>query len=215
MFWANLDGTTKDYTGNFDTRFDGWAGYIDDDQLGRKVGIFDGNSLVDIDTINWGLSSSSDITYAAMFYIEKDLPSDNALIGVESGDWERTGLYTINDSNNGKYALEFSIGYESTSRRGYASYDKNKWYHLVGTLNGNNKRLYFNNQLLYSLTDSTKLAFNSCCNMSLGGWFNGSWEPASRRNLEGRLCSCGVWGRALSSDEVNELYNDGLGLIYS
>lgn len=65
LFWANLDGTPRDYTGNYSTSWEGGSSYVIDDELGRKVGQFNGNNRIVIGTTEF---SYNHITYSCFFY---------------------------------------------------------------------------------------------------------------------------------------------------
>lgn len=181
--------------------------------MGREVAQFDRTGWIDLSTFNFGLSNTSDITYAAICK-PYEWPEETGILGVECGDWVRTGLFLSRGSSGGKYAVEFSIGRESTDRWAYVGNMKDKWVHMVGTLNGDVKNFYVNNENVFRRTDSTNLSFSVGYDIIIGATYSGTWNPAPGRKLNGCVCSVGVWDRALTVDEVDYLYNDGLGCVY-
>lgn len=85
----------------------------------------------------------------------------------------------------------------------------NKWYNFTATFNGGRMDLWLNGTRVRSYTTDGSIHYYGD-DFYLGGFWG-----SNSRNLYGKLTSCGVWDRALSSDEILELYNDGLGLVYS
>lgn len=85
------------------------------------------------------------------------------------------------------------------------------WYHCVFTYSAstNTKKIYVNNSEVASDTGS-----------SLSGLANGSevdigaYDNYDQYNFNGIIDEVGYWTRALTSDEVSELYNSGNGLAY-
>ena len=99
-------------------------------------------------------------------------------------------------------------GYASDLFRAYA-FAANTWYHIVGTFDGTNARVYINGSLQGSAEDHSDWN-TSGATLSLGR----SEQSGGTYYLNGSLDEVGIWSRALSSDDVLELYNSGDGLQY-
>lgn len=83
----------------------------------------------------------------------------------------------------------------------------NQWYHVVGTYDGTNMRLYLNG----SQVDTTSISGNITAYSTpvyLG--VNGALGEA----FKGAIDEVGIWNRTLTASEVTQLYNAGAGLTY-
>ena len=83
----------------------------------------------------------------------------------------------------------------------------NTWMHFVMTSNGTNATIYLNNTIQF-LTDTSN---------HQGRGF--TWDTISTfaggTGFAGRIDEFGLWNRSLSSAEVTQLYNGGLGITYT
>ena len=83
----------------------------------------------------------------------------------------------------------------------------NSWQYLVYVVNGTSFKIYNNNALIYSGTQSLK---------NLGGSFKiGSNYVGTNAYYLGFIDEFGIWDRPLTQNEVTKLYNNGAGLSYS
>lgn len=82
-----------------------------------------------------------------------------------------------------------------------------KWYHLSIVRSSGTLYFYENGVQVYSKTGVTQ-------SMSDGTLRLGRRWYAELSDLDGLLDEVGFWGRALSADEISELYNGGSGLAY-
>lgn len=85
------------------------------------------------------------------------------------------------------------------------------WYHLVGTFDvGTNKQnIYLNGSLIAGPTTCTITPANGTSPFYIG--IDGRGAGAA---LDGRMQRVGVWRRALTTDEITYLYNNGMGVDY-
>ena len=85
----------------------------------------------------------------------------------------------------------------------------NIWTHVVLTFDGNNARLYENGNL-GSITSSNGLVINTLGNsgisIGLSDQANGHWAP-----FDGNIDDIGIWNRALTDCEIQDLYHSQLG----
>lgn len=81
------------------------------------------------------------------------------------------------------------------------------WFHLAVTFNGTNARFYVNGTLQDS-DDSGSASF------STDDFYKIGQDDLGSRFYDGRIDELGFWTRALTADEVLELYNNGSALAY-
>jgi len=124
-----------------------------------------------------------------------------SIAGIDASESISRGSFYF-QNGNGKWT--FSIVNTSdvaVSAEQSAAVVANKWYHLLGTFNGSNVKLYVDG----SLEDTT--AFTGTLTTPTGdmlvgaAYFNdaiGDWWP-------GNLANVAIWNRALSSDEINSV----------
>ena len=117
------------------------------------------------------------------------------------------------NADNEMYAINsrYSFGFKSNSncipgvgwQICYSQNDNSlsNWKHLVGTFDGNTLKLYVNNNLVQ--TESYSGVIDNCALGSL--LFGKSWDEEPYF-LNGALDDIGIWNRALTPEEVQELY---------
>lgn len=90
--------------------------------------------------------------------------------------------------------------YDGTSSRDFTTTVKNAtWTHVVFVYNGTGYLLYENGTYIETVT-SNQISFDKI--------------GRSGSNINGTIDEVGIWNRALTSGEVTELYNSGVGLQY-
>jgi hypothetical protein len=77
----------------------------------------------------------------------------------------------------------------------------NTWYQLLGTYNGNELKLYLNGVLVKTTTTSLQLMPNSLTDLFIG------CELSGFRFFNGKIDDVGIWNRALTLQEVTQLFN--------
>lgn len=81
-----------------------------------------------------------------------------------------------------------------------------RWYHVALVFNSTHASLYVNGTL-WNYSSATN-EFNNANNILIGG-------GVANRYYTGRIDELGIWNRSLSSSEVSDLWNNGLGLTYT
>ncbi len=77
----------------------------------------------------------------------------------------------------------------------------NTWYQLVGTYNGSELKLYLNGVLVDTVSTSLQLMPNSLTDLFIG------CELSGFRFFNGKIDDVGIWNRALSQQEITQLFN--------
>jgi hypothetical protein len=115
-----------------------------------------------------------------------------------------TNRFDINDYGNiGQVTFSFDYSYGTTAPQNYVS---NGWNHLVATWDGTNMKVIVNNNLLSSNTSSVNeiRIFQSDIKK-----FGSRYQqlPPNQVNYGGKLDDIGIWDRALTQQEITDLYN--------
>ena len=117
-------------------------------------------------------------------------------------DAKRNGFGLWCDQENEQYRLGLAIHLPSTrSADGLMVY--NRWYHFVGTYNGNRISAYINGRLVETTLHLGTLAFWDGP-LTLGSFHN--VKTGTRSYWQGSLDDIQLYNYALSTDEVQALY---------
>jgi hypothetical protein len=85
------------------------------------------------------------------------------------------------------------------------------WYHLVLTWDGSTLKLYLNNSLVVSGAFSGVGNANRGDGISLFARITSGGTPLSERFASAKMDEVGIWSKALSTQEISDLYNGGAG----
>ena len=83
------------------------------------------------------------------------------------------------------------------------------WAHVGFTYDGTNVKLYADNVVVASTTTSGALTTGSTYSFIMGQSGSGTFF------FDGKIDEVGLWTKALTTDEVSDLYNSGAGLPYN
>lgn len=90
------------------------------------------------------------------------------------------------------------------------SYDTGVWYNITSICSGYNLKTYINNKL----EKSNSIGYYGMEFGSKKFYVGGFWSINESRRLRGYLSSVGVWNRVLTTNEIELLYNNGIGISY-
>ena len=130
--------------------------------------------------------------------------SDGLIAGKTNGD-SRVAGYSLFSYTDG---LEFNFysgawPWQRTTPR--VTISANEWHHVVGTFDGNNAYLYVDGN------ESASLAYSGTIAAATGYSFHISfWRPGLPEYFNGSIDEVVVYNRALSAEEVQQLYQSGL-----
>ena len=114
-------------------------------------------------------------------------------------------------SGTGNYAIRMQtdIG-GSTITENFGSEPRNTWRHVIVTYDGIVIKGYINGEERYS-RDQTGVLANAISTYNIGTRL----RTSDALSFTGKMDEVAVWNRALSSNEVSELYNNGAGRFYT
>lgn len=165
------------------------------------------------------LLSGDKVTFSMWFYLDQ-LPStagrNFTLLHLNHG---------VSPYYTARIALAQTTNYiyfrvVNTSETGYYAQTDNSvfsattWYNLVCVCNGSGElvKIYLNGSDV-STTEQTFSGtfFQNNADWSLGNtWYDGD----GTEGIDGKIDEFGMWSRALTTDEITELYNSGSGKTY-
>ena len=161
---------------------------------------FDGNSYITIPN-STSLQDLTGITISSWVYIDSWFMS-------EDGGYFPIISKSDKQYNYGKYGFTLTdTGFWSyfdkqLNGRNY-SFDLSKWYHVVNVYSNNTTSLYVNGNLQFS-SNSGVFGNPGVQNLPL---MIGIDMPGLVEYSEGKIDDIGIWNRALTQDEITNLYN--------
>ena len=202
---AHIDGqTAKDLTGRADATITGKAGV-------KKFGEID---AVEFDGRQPSIEVATD--YKKTTFPKREITAEAWVSVSKPENWG--GLVGILQ-DNGNYEKGWLLGYisnkftfgvqgtggkgELTYLRSKTSFRRGKWYHVVGTYDGANHRVYVNGKLEASSTDqSGDIEYPPAAFYQIGAYR----DQDEFFRLSGALHEVRVYSRALTTDEVKSRY---------
>ncbi len=171
---------------NFPTNNSGWIG---------GALSFDGvDDYVNVPAVN-SFSANAPMTISAWFKPAtiNTGGSVKCIVCIPNQTYDAAGIGYLNNN------LSFAIGTETYDTGGVngGSIVANKWYFITGTFNGTVQKLYLNGAYVNQSLSATLNAFSS---LKIGGNGGGT------RYFKGSLDDVRVYNRALSQDEITQLY---------
>ena len=165
--------------------------------LGNTIG----NGFTQITCSIWANISTSGLTQSTYRNFLVKFPSgsgDATPFELRSNNGNRTDSY----NNKLFFRINTNTGSYGFTDAGFEFTESNKWYHLVGTYDGSNVKLFVDGVEYYSISASGTLNSNNN-NATIG-------KSGSTGNFNGKLSNASIWNTALTSAQVSELYNEGV-----
>ena len=146
----------------------------------------------------WGYANSWD-TYSG-------------LINIDYGDATKKSIRIVKEGEN-----IIAMASESGGAARKASYSSipstGAWHFYAAVANGSTLKFYIDNVEVASVACGNLNTTYSGTNWSGLGWGK-VWSGASNIYFNGTIDEVSIWNRALTSDEITQLYNNGNGLTY-
>ena len=229
--WWPFNGNPNDESGNGNNGSVNGAALISD-RNGQS------SSAYNFDVNNWSFGSGGDniyIPYNLSFnftdftistWVKRT--SAGSTISPQSLSIIKRFQYGYNNPNGESWVLEVAHGtnssgavlygavIEQSPSPAYSFYSQsnqtvplNQWCNIIMTYSQNTINLYINNQLVGTASDPTvtiNTVGNSGISIGLSEQANGQWSP-----FDGSIDDIGIWNRALTACEIQDLYHSQLG----
>jgi hypothetical protein len=160
-------------------------------------------------------------TLAAWIYLTDGSADAEYIMGMNSGETAINAgaaevKLTLVTDNNLSAQYHTANGFVGPMQRiSGTTIELNTWYHVAGVINNGDIALYING--VSDNTNPVTNSLNSNLNFSNGRvtvgqarLYDGAYIPT--RWFKGKIDEAAIWDRALTSDEVVSLYNNGSGL---
>lgn len=208
-----VSGTRYDDVGSNDLTDNNTVGSSATCQEGSRSADFEsGNSehLTIADGSQTGLDITGDISLVAWVRLESQ--GDRAIMSKYNSSGNQRGYaLRVKDAGGGSYPVGFGLsgnGSTYTEATGATSLSAATWYHVAAVYNGTDMRIYIDGSLDSNGADNPK-SYSS-------GIYNNSAEFAlgvlsvSFYYFDGLIDEAAVFSRALSAQEVSDIYNYGI-----
>ncbi len=168
----------------------------------KKALDFDG---VD-DNVDCGNDTSLDLTDSlsiSVWFYQKGESGDTYPRLVAKGQNEQYEIFLLEDTrDDGAFRIEEG-GSNYDAGRSDFTWNLNEWHHIVGTYNGSLGKLYFDG-VEQPTTVSPSAPLDSVSdNVTIG-----DWNTLGERRFNGTIDELQIYDRALTAEEVSDLYNN-------
>lgn len=148
-------------------------------------------------------TGSNDVTISAWVKWDTIPVSNNSVIVAYGGNNTDTGFLLHVENTTGN-KLMFTVFGNSYATSGITP-STDQWYHVVGTYNHNQIKIYVNGQL--------KGETNASGNILSASTFRIGGEPNRSYFIDGQVDEVKLYNSALTSDQVKNLYNRSAGSV--
>lgn len=210
LYWACEDNNSQPYISDSHSGYVGEA-YRDTQDIsvtGKINNGFEFNGSGDIIQLNHKIiPESDDFTISVWVEVSSNVSSGDDRVLFQFGDYDnRTYFYSTTDFGDADNEMRLWDINEGQILYGGAIKGQG-WKHVVLKRDNDTFYLYLDNSIIDS--NSTNISFSGTDYFEVGG---GDEED---RYHYGKIDELGIWDKALSDDEISELYNDGNGITYN
>lgn len=207
--WWPFDGNANDESGNGNNGSVNGA-LLTNDRFGiaNKAYSFDGitNSIIVPNSISLDISGNQ-ITISYWVNFQNNITNGNYQ-GVSKGGYDYGNGYELlfQASSNNSGVVSFNSGYGGYNCFGGIDIYQNQWLLLTATFNNGIEKIYLNDVLQTSISSGAGITNFGSNNNSL---YFGTRDPSNGYvgYLSGKLDDIGIWNRALTQQEITDLYN--------
>ena len=205
--WWPFNGNANDESGNNNNGTVNGA-ILSADRFGNSNQAYNLNGVSDYIIIQNNSSLNVTLWSISAWVNPNGYNTGNANYIVGKGD----------DSNQGHYSLHFksvskkarpSSGFGSTGlyTDSYSNININNWVHITGSWDGNTMKVYVNGVLEDSIINPNHIQGTNAQDLFFGTMAVNNNFPYW---LNGKIDDIGVWNRALTQQEVTDLYNGNI-----
>lgn len=215
--WYPFCGNSNDYSTN---KFDGIVSgaTLTKDRFGNSNNAyhFDGKDYIDIGRYKMLDTLKESVKYSVSIWFKSDSNQSQfnkmPLITKRQTYWGTAGYsesyFSIYGGGNYRQNRAFAFadghlyyrGLDSTLVGGFTN--DNSWHHIVLVKNSFDYSLYFDNKLYKTYRDSN--IFYSVKNFIIG--YQGMWGFENEKWFKGDIDEIGIWNKALTPDEIQNLF---------
>lgn len=202
--WTGAAGQVADSSGNGNNGTAYGGANTTFGKLGN-AGNFDGSN----DYVNAGSAASLNPTTAITIGAWVNLNQVGVpyvITSRQGADGQTYSLWINSDNRLYLYLSSDGATWNMTMNSAVALAAANTWYHLVGTYDRTNLRLYINGAANGTPVGATSNIYSGTATNRI------SWDSGSTY-LNGLIDDVRIYNRALSSQEISNLYNSGNGCI--
>ncbi len=210
--WWPFNGNANDESGN---GFNGtvYGATLTSDRFGNNNESYNFDGINDRIKINFNSAFANDTGTISLWMNSSQIPSSNdpqeALFGK---GW---GYPQLVFRSNSKAYIQIANSTQSFPSIGTSNnIPIGQWKHIVATYQGPSLKLYVDGILSNSQTLSPTPNFFSYCNSEywIGGFrhLNSCMPNDSTQFFNGKIDDIGIWNRALSQQEITNLYNGNI-----
>jgi flagellin-like hook-associated protein FlgL len=177
-------------------------------RTGAGAYVFDGNNdKILLGDLNAAIGGQDKLTISAWIYREDT--ADDRIVCKSSGTNAGDHVFSLGvvDAGSSQSKVRMHISTDTmvaVSMDGSLTFPLNEWTHLAMTYDGTNLRSYVNGE-----QDSNVFSVNGNIKTSTDPVTIGNVNNAQNRHFEGMLDDVGIWNRALSASELEDLAGPG------
>ncbi len=218
--WWPFNGNANDASGNLHNGTINGATLTTDRFLNTNTSYLFSNSYIQIQN-NATLNPTQQISISSWVYLNKYINDQNIVSKSYTSAVEPFVQYTLKMGgiNTTNKLAQFQVNVNGT-RYALETINEiplNQWIMITGTYNGTTLNLYLNGLMqthtssyIGFLKQSSKVSISGTM-ASLNTTVNfGRWEagfPSQPQYLDGKIDDVGIWNRALTQEEITNLYN--------
>lgn len=218
--WYPFNGNTNDESGN-GNHGTNYGATLANDRFGNGNSAYSFNGINEYISVNDNASlKPSIISISVWVNVAPNQDPFMRIISKQYNEPQNFGSYQIitgNSNGNGKVGMTVRTGSgNSQSTNGIYNWTGdvgsnivNTWQHIVGVFDGTTVKLYQNSIFVTQVNQSGNLHYD-LSNLLIAKGVSGGSLPGTEIFYNGLIDDIGIWNRALTPCEINQLYESQL-----
>ena len=205
ILWYDLQKDAKEKLGSgFDGTLSSGIDFVSDSEITHKVAEFDNTGMITISSGNTSELNLPTKSLSVSCWIKLNSTDDwGGIIGLfQDNGYKEYGWLLGTKGSKFSFALASGGGLNYLTSE--SSLALGEWYHVLGTFDGKEQKLYINGSLKAIVSNPGEI------NYPANGWFQiGSYKDDNEDfRMSGKLYDVIVWERAITHEEALNLYNN-------